>query len=94
MTEFKEALDRLEDAMSIKGNIESWEAVALCIGTEFNTIRRALIIADALMGEPTSNMIQASFNAPYLGKMSYESILVSEWKAMRDQMIADLDKGE
>ena len=82
--EFKEALAVFDD--DLDGMPDYYASVR-------QTIRRALLIADALMGEPSINMLNAGIVASYT-EMGVRYCAADSFKAMRDQMLAELDKGE
>lgn len=94
--EFKEALDAVNNSTcSALHDLERFDIVEL-LKADYNTIRLALKAMDALMGEPSERMeikgaIQVDFNQV---KQPSRIKAVHCWKAMRDQMLADLDKGE
>ena len=64
------------------------------LGTHFETIRRALLIAGKLMQEPTLDMLVAGGVTPFDLGVDQEAIIANLFKDMRDAMLAELDKGE
>jgi hypothetical protein len=84
-TEYKKALDAIdgEQYPSEKG---------FCFLQNIEIHRRALLIADALMGNASHKMLNAAMAA---SKGKGDRYLAMDfWYAMRDAMLADLEKGE
>jgi len=76
MTKFKEALERYDELGQAASLFE--------LGSHNNTIRRALLIADLLMQEPSEGAVDECVDEEYL---SWHEIL----KAMRDQLIREIE---
>lgn len=87
MSEFKDALDVIdkldpfEDGLKIYGEVQF---------NHTKTIRRALLIADRLMGEPSNEMVNAGIAAVYT-ELGVRYCAMDTFKAMRDQMLKEIE---
>jgi hypothetical protein len=88
-TEFKQALDHLEKIRESKfqgcdgygrEHIEDFAEI------NYEAIRRALLIADALMGEPSHRVVQVGVYS----RFNDNKAIIDVFKAMRDQMLKEI----
>lgn len=79
-SEFRETIDELEDIIFSDGA----GAVCAWVNKNQNNIRRALLIADRLMQDPTDRLTTSSSTADWVDACM--------WECMRNEMLKEINQ--
>lgn len=90
-SDFKDAFDALSKILAwadVGQNSPGVRSVDIDVNEAGKTIRRALLIADKVCGEPSDAVVEAG----NLTLDGWDNELLDAFKAMRDEMLREIDE--